>query len=125
MKKEPRKVTQQAVRKVPEKPEINDLSVRIADPAVRAKYIAEVNALAAKYQKPSESKGRAEIVVPLTVAERPHVAGAASHGQLTRARPTPNLAKQQTDAEMMKILQKYQKDLKIELPSSASASPPK
>lgn len=123
MKKQPRKVTQQAVRKVPEKPEVNDLSVRIADPAVRAKYIAEMNALAAKYQKPSESKRYAAIVVPLTIAERPHVAGAASRGQLTRARPTPNLIKQQWDAEMMTILQKYQKDLKIELPSVSTASP--
>lgn len=95
--------------------ETPDLSTRIADPAVRAKYLAAVNALAPKINaRPATA---IHVEVPAAVTVRKHVAGAASRGKLVRPRAVPNLAKQQQDVEMFKILQTYQKDLKIELPA--------
>lgn len=90
-----------------------DLGGRISDPAVRAKYVAAVNAL------PPMAAARPatalHVEVPAAVRERKHVAGAASRGKLIRARKVPNAAKIKSDGEMLKILQTYQKDLKIEL----------
>ncbi|HLJ26802.1 MAG TPA: hypothetical protein VKY85_08840 [Candidatus Angelobacter sp.] len=94
--------------------EAPDLSSRISDPAIRAKYLAAVNALA-----PTASVRSTAIQVQIrpAVTLRKHVAGAASHGKLVRPRAVPNLAKQRQDLEIFKLLQTFQKDLKIELPA--------
>jgi hypothetical protein len=109
---------QKVSRRASEKPETNDLSGRITDPAVRAKYVAAVEALAATGRKPAASIAQVHLSVPLTIAERKHIPGAASRGQLTRAKPTPNLAKQQFDKEMMNIMRTYQTELKLEVPAT-------
>lgn len=116
----PRKSTARtAARKPARAPEAEteapDLSTRIADQAVRAKFVAEVKALSPPTARPGIS---VHLDVPAAITVRKHIAGAASRGKLVRPRAVPNLAKRQRDLEMFKILQTYQKDLKIELPQS-------
>jgi hypothetical protein len=101
--------------------EVPDLSNRIADPAVRAKYAAAVKALTPEAR--SRPAARVPITIPKTITPHQHVRGAASRGELVRARPVANLAKQKRDEEMFKILQTYQKDLKIEVPATPPAPP--
>jgi len=43
---------------------------------------------------------------------------------VVRARPSPDSVKLAWDAAMLKILQTYQKDLKMEAPTRASQAPP-
>jgi hypothetical protein len=107
--------------KAEEETEVPDLSNRIADPAVRAKYAAAVKALTPEAR--SWPAARAPITIPKTITPHQHVRGAASRGELVRARPVANLAKQKRDQEMFKLLQTYQKDLKIEVPATPPAPP--
>ena len=94
--------------------EAQDLSVRITDPAVKAKYLAAVKALPPMtIARPATA---VHLEVPATVTERKHVAGAASHGRLVLPRKVPNSVKLKSDLEMFKLLQTFQKDLKIEMP---------
>jgi hypothetical protein len=95
--------------------EIKDLSTRIADPAVKAKYVAAVQALAPALRP--RSAAMVQVTVPKTINVRKRTPGAASHGQMVRAKAVLNQAKLQRDVEMFKILQTYQKDLKLEVPA--------
>jgi hypothetical protein len=104
-----------------EEPDVKHLSSRIADPSVRARFVAEVNALPARKRRPTRTF---HVDVSSAIRERKHVPGAASRGEVVRARPSPDSVKLAWDAAMLKILQTYQKDLKMEAPTRASQAPP-
>ena len=105
-----------APKREAEETEAQDLSPRITDPAVRAKYVAAVKAL------PPMTAHRAavglHVEVPAAVTERKHVVGAARRGQMIRPRRVPNKVKIEHDQAMFKLMQTYQKDLNIELPAT-------
>src|SRR5262249_35184129 len=65
-----------------------DLGRRITDPAVRANFLAAVNALPPMKIRRSGPMKTAHVKMRPTITERKHVPGAASRGELVRARPT-------------------------------------
>lgn len=95
--------------------EIKDLSLRIADPATRAKFAAAMQALGPKLT--ARSANKIAVNVPTTVTVRKHVPGAASRGKLTPAHATTNAAKLQRNIAIFKLMQTYSKDLKLDVPA--------
>ncbi len=101
-------------RKVAET-ETKDLSERISDLTVKARFRSAIKALApAQRARPA---ARIAVTVPNTMAVRKRVPGPASRGQLTHARAVPNTAKLQRDLAIFKLMQTYAQDLKLEVPA--------
>jgi hypothetical protein len=92
-------------------PEEEDVGDRITDTAVRAQFAAEIKTMKLPEAAPTP---KIHLAVAPEVVTLEHVPGAAASGKLTRARTGPNSTREQIDAEVIKVAEKYQKDLKVD-----------
>jgi len=91
-----------------------DLSAKIADPAVRAKFQAAMKAPPSS--APAMEKSRLKVSPEVTTIQRSP--GAASKGQSTTTRVVADPSRQQRDTQLKQVIQTYSKDMKVEVPSN-------
>jgi len=84
---------------------LDQITSRIADPAVRAKFISDLNAL----KPPSVPRPAARAAIPMDteIKTLQRIPGAASRGVGTPGRSSPDPAKQQLDEARQKLLGSY------------------
>jgi len=87
--------------------DVKGVASRIAEPAVRAKFLADVEAAAAPFMKPPAGAKKVRVQVDTTARIEPRTPGAASRGELTKAVKVEGSAAKQRSEATKKLADTY------------------
>ncbi|MGA2888651.1 MAG: hypothetical protein ABSE51_11410 [Terracidiphilus sp.] len=97
---------------------VNDVASRITDPAVKAKFLADVQAAAKAFTNPPPGAKRVQVQVDTTAKIEPRTPGAASRGEITQPTKVAGSVEEQRSDATKKLADTY----RTKIPATA---PPK